>query len=54
MHASQEKHMEAAYQIFRLLKSTPGKGLLLEKSEKNDVEAYTNADWVGYHCLKIH
>lgn len=31
--------MEAAYQIFRLLKSTPGKGLLLEKSEKNDVEA---------------
>lgn len=54
MHASQEKHMEAAYRIFRLLKSTPGKGLLLEKSEKNDVEAYTNADWVGYHCLKIH
>lgn len=44
MHAPQEKHMEAAYWILRYLKLAHGKGILFRKSEKSDVEAYTNAD----------
>ncbi|KAL5580295.1 hypothetical protein UlMin_012737 [Ulmus minor] len=47
MHAPRENHMEAAYRVLRYLKSAPGKGIIFRKSEKMEVEAYTDADWAG-------
>ena len=47
MHSPYEKHLEAGYRILRYLKSTPGKGLLFQKTTQQNIEAYTDADWAG-------
>lgn len=47
MHAPHKEHLEAAYQILRYLKNSPGKGLLFKRSRQRIVEAYTDADWAG-------
>ncbi|KAI3456021.1 hypothetical protein Pfo_012684, partial [Paulownia fortunei] len=47
MHSPYEKHLGAIYQILRYLKSTPGKGLLFQKTTQQNIEAYTDADWAG-------
>jgi hypothetical protein len=48
MHLPREPHMEAAYQIFRYLKSKPCKRLLFSQHDYLKIKAYTNADWAGY------
>lgn len=47
MHNPLEEHLEAVYRILRYLKKTPGAGLLFEKNEMRNVEAFTDADWAG-------
>ena len=47
MHSPCEKHLEAVYRILRYLKGSPGKGLFFGKSEKRDIEVYTDANWAG-------
>lgn len=37
--------MEAAYQILRYLKSSPGTGLLFAKHDHMKIEAFTDGDW---------
>ena len=50
IHSPYEKHIEAFYQIFRYLKSNPGKGLFfkrnsdLEKNKKQGVVAKSSAE----------
>ena len=47
MHLPHKKHFEVVYQILRCLKGTLGKGLLFQKTTQQNIEAYTDADWVG-------
>lgn len=47
MHASTKRHMEAANQILKYLKGSPGKCLLLKKTGVRDVVDFSNADWAG-------
>ena len=47
MHSPYEKHLEAVNRILRYLKSTPGKGILFQKTTQQNIEAYTDADWAG-------
>ena len=47
IHYPSKEHLEAAYQILRYLKSSPGKGLLFKKGRQQTIEAYTDANWVG-------
>jgi transposase InsO family protein len=47
MHNPSEDHMGAVIRILRYLKGTPGKGIKFEKSEKLEIEGYTDADWAG-------
>nr|CAN70101.1 hypothetical protein VITISV_041740 [Vitis vinifera] len=39
--------MEVVYRILRYLKVTPGKGLIFEKNQRRDIEAFSDADWAG-------
>ena len=48
MHAPNEEHMNFVVKILRYLKGTIGKGLLFTKNSHREVEAYSNADWVGF------
>lgn len=41
------KNISKLYIEFSDLKKTPGKRLFIEKSDKREIEAYTNADWAG-------
>lgn len=47
MNAPYEEHLEAVYRILRYLKSTPGKGLFLKKTNKRSVDVFTDANWAG-------
>ena len=47
MHSSYEKNLDAVFQIFEYLKSTPGKGLFFKKGDRRIIEAYTDVDWAG-------
>ncbi|KAH9704751.1 hypothetical protein KPL70_011593 [Citrus sinensis] len=47
MHAPRPPHFEVVYRILRYLKGTPGKGLMFRPQEHLQIEAYTDADWVG-------
>ena len=47
MHSPKEAHLEASYRILRYLKGSPGKGLFFKKSEKRQIEVFTDADWAG-------
>jgi hypothetical protein len=47
MHLPGLEHFEAVYRILRYLKGKPGKGLLFKKCGHLQIEAYTDADWVG-------
>jgi len=45
MHQPQEDHMEAAMRIVRYLKGTPGSGIMFQKHENLNIEAYIDVDW---------
>lgn len=47
MNDPNEDHIETVNRILRYLKMTPGHGLLFKKSEKREVEIYTDARWAG-------
>ncbi|XP_016199060.1 uncharacterized protein LOC107640025 [Arachis ipaensis] len=47
MHQPQENHMEAVMRIVRYLKGTPGSGIWFKRNGHLNIEAYTDADWVG-------
>ena len=47
MNNPSENHLEAVNRILRYLKMTPGRGLLFKRSEKREVEIYTDANWAG-------
>ena len=47
MNNPSEDHLEAVNRILRYLKMTLGHGLLFKKSEKCEVEIYTDASWAG-------
>ena len=47
MNNPNEEHMEVVYRILRYLKVTPGKGLIFEKNQRRDIEAFSDADWAG-------
>ncbi|KAK2973611.1 hypothetical protein RJ640_027521 [Escallonia rubra] len=47
MHSPHEEHLEAAYQILRYFKSSPGKGLFFRKNEQRNLGAYTDANRAG-------
>jgi len=47
MNDPTEEHMEAVYRILRYLKMTPGQGLFFKRSERREIEIYTDADWAG-------
>ena len=47
MNNPSENHLEAVNRILRYLKMTPGRGLLFKRSEKREVEIYTDASWAG-------
>ena len=40
-------HLNAVYRILQYLKSNPGKGILFKKGTSMELEAYTDADYVG-------
>lgn len=42
-----EVQLHAAYIILDYLKGSPGKGILLKRSDKLVLEAYIDADYVG-------
>ena len=49
MHNPGEQHMKAIMRILRHLKSNPRKEILFSKNEDyNNIEVYTDADWIGY------
>lgn len=48
MHNPSKSHMEAVIRILRYLKSSPGKGLMFSKNNRQlKVDGYTDADWAG-------
>ncbi|XP_025692522.1 uncharacterized mitochondrial protein AtMg00810-like [Arachis hypogaea] len=47
MHSPSREHMDAVFRILRYLKGSPGKELLYKNYGHLQVEAYTDADWVG-------
>jgi len=47
IHQPQKDHMEAAMRIVRYLKETPGSGIMFQKHEHLNIEAYTDVDWAG-------
>ncbi|RVW36700.1 Retrovirus-related Pol polyprotein from transposon RE2 [Vitis vinifera] len=47
MHAPGSEHFEAVYKILRYLKGTPGRGLLFKSRGRLQIEACTDAGWVG-------
>lgn len=52
MNQPTEKHMTAVYWILRYLKMTLGQGLFFQKTEKMDIEIFTDADWAGSETNK--
>ena len=46
-HQPQEDHMEAAMRIVRYSKGTPRSGIMFQKHGHLNIEAYTDANWVG-------
>ena len=47
MHRPQIQHMEVVYRILRYLKGTLEKGIVFQRNEHLDLQAYTEADWAG-------
>ena len=47
MHSPRKVYLDAAYKILRYLKSSLGKGLFFQKYSQRNIEAFTDADWVG-------
>ena len=47
MHTAGPERFEAAYRILKYLRGSPGRGLLYKKYRHLQIEAYTNAYWVG-------
>lgn len=45
MDKPREPHLEAAYQVLRYLKQTPGQCILLPSSGSLELTAYCDADW---------
>ncbi|KAK4254159.1 hypothetical protein QN277_020331 [Acacia crassicarpa] len=46
-HDPKQKHLNEVYRILRYLKGSPGRGLLFKKTDKRNVELFTDADWAG-------
>ena len=42
-----EKHMKTMYRILRYLKMTIGKGLYFKRTQKRNIEIFSNADYIG-------
>nr|XP_043625611.1 uncharacterized mitochondrial protein AtMg00810-like [Erigeron canadensis] len=49
MHAPTQQHLIAGFRILRYLKSSPGNGLYIVKSETLNLRGYSDADWA--RCL---
>jgi hypothetical protein len=49
MHRPTKLHWQAVKRILRYLKHTVSHGLLLHRAQCNNLQAYSDADWVG--CL---
>ncbi|XP_039166828.1 uncharacterized mitochondrial protein AtMg00810-like [Eucalyptus grandis] len=47
MNRPTEKHLQAVFRILQYLKRSPGRGLYFKKTEKRNMEIFTDADWVG-------
>ena len=47
MNNPTEEHMKAAYRILSYLKMNPRKGLYFKRTQKRNIEFFSNADWVG-------
>ena len=47
MNNPTEKHIEEVYRILKYLKMTPGVGLFFKRTRNQDVQIYSDADWVG-------
>ena len=47
MQTPYEEHMEAVNKILRYLKTTPGKGLMLRKTDRKTIKVYADSNWVG-------
>lgn len=45
MEKPRQPHLEAAYQVPRYIKSTPGQGILLPSTGSLELRAYSDADW---------
>ncbi|XP_058195078.1 secreted RxLR effector protein 161-like [Rhododendron vialii] len=48
MHDPRISHLDAVYRILRYLQSTPGRGILFSNHGHLRLEAFTDADWVGF------
>ena len=46
-HDPKKKHLNDVYRILRYLKGSPGRGLYFKKSDRRDIEIFTDADWAG-------
>ncbi|XP_054817017.1 uncharacterized mitochondrial protein AtMg00810-like [Prosopis cineraria] len=46
-HDPKQKHLNEVYRILCYLKGSPGHGLWFKKSDKRNVELFTDADWAG-------
>ena len=47
MHQPKEIHLQAALRIVQYLKGTLGRGILFERNENANLEAYIDADYAG-------
>ena len=47
-----QSHWDAAIQILRYFKSSPGQGILLSCSSKPDLQVYYDSDWGGCPTLR--
>ncbi|XP_016647585.1 PREDICTED: uncharacterized mitochondrial protein AtMg00810-like [Prunus mume] len=53
MHQPRLPHMDAALQVVRYLKSTPGQGLLFQSDNKLDLITYCDSDWAGCPITRL-
>jgi len=47
MHEPKESHLQVAYKILHYLKDNHKKEILFKRNEQLNLEAYTDADYVG-------
>ncbi|XP_043702588.1 uncharacterized mitochondrial protein AtMg00240-like [Telopea speciosissima] len=52
MHQPRQPHLDAAHQLLRYLKGTPGQGLLIPAKNALELSAYCDSDWAS--CPMTH